>query len=411
VSLSLGQKKSQDAVPSAEYDAIVLGAGPYGLSVSAHLHGYGLRVATFGKPIHFWRNHMPDGMLLRSYWWATGLSDPEKKYTISRYLAEQGIAAVDPLPAITFINYGLWFQQHAVPNVDETYISQIEHQGNRYQVTLEDGRVLYSKGVVLAPGLHYYLYMPDEYTHLPPSLVSHSSAHRDVREFSGRKVVFIGGGQGSLETAALMSEQDTDVVVIARRDVSWLTKPDESKPALLRNLNSPQAGMGDGWKNLLLEKYPYVLQRFPQSKIDDLVDTMHGPAGAHWLKPRILNGVTLMEGVHVAKSETIQGERVALTLSNGETLEADHIILGTGYHANVKGLPMLSDNLKDSLQSYRGSPVLNNCFESNIPGLFFVGFSSARSFGPFYRFVVGTDAAARRVAGHMARFVAHSVAH
>ena len=409
MSLSLDQKKSQDAVLSKSYDVIVLGAGPYGLSVSAHLRGRGLRVVTFGKPNYFWRNHMPDGMLLRSFWWATGLSDPEGKYTISRYLQEQGIEAVDPLPAIHFINYSLWFQQHAVPDVDETYISQIERKENQYQVTLEDGRTFYSNAIVLAPGLHYYVHMPEEYMHLPSSLVSHSSDHYNVREYSGKKVVFVGGGQGCLETAALMAEQGTDVVVIARRKIKWLAAMNETKPAWLRKLRAPKAGMGEGWINLLLEKYPYVLQRFPQSKIDELVDTTHGPAGAHWLKSRIVDRNMLREGVHVVKSEAIDGEKVRLTLSDGETIDAGHLILGTGYRTDVKELPMLSDDLKDSLQSYRGAPVLNSWFESNIPGLFFVGFSSARSFGPFYRFVVGTDAAARRVALRIAGSVNRSL--
>jgi FAD-dependent urate hydroxylase len=405
VSVSVSKEKSQDAVPSVLYDVVVLGAGPYGLSAAAHLCGYGLRVATFGKPISFWRNHMPEGMLLRSYWWATSLSDPEGKYSISRYLQEQGIKPVDPLPAKDFIDYGLWFQKHAVPDLDETYIRLIERLDGQYLVTLEDGRRLMCKTVVLAPGLHYYLYTPDEYAHLPASLVSHSSQHRDVSAFKGKKIAIIGGGQGSLETAALIAEQGTDVVTISRKKLSWLPASDDSTHSWYRNLRTPQAGMGDGWKNLLLEKYPYALHSFPQSRIDNLVDTMHGPAGADWLKPRVLNATTVKENVQVLKTEALHDEKAVLTLSDGERIEVEHIILGTGYRTNVKDLPMLSNHLKDSLQSYHGAPILNSWFESNLSGLFFVGFSSTRSFGPFYRFVVGTDAAARRVSAAVAKHV------
>jgi hypothetical protein len=37
-----------------------------------------------------------------------------------------------------------------------------------------------------------------------------------------------------------------------------------------------------------------------------------------------------------------------------------------------------------------------------VPGLYFVGISSLRAFGPLYRFVAGCGAAARRVAGAIA---------
>src|SRR5438045_8917987 len=122
MSVSLGVERLQGSVPTAHYDAVVVGAGPYGLSVAAHLLGRGLKVAIFGKPLHLWREHMPKGMLLRSYWWAVNLSDPQKKYTMAQYFQAYGLDALDPLSIETFIDYALWFQKHAVPNVDETYV-------------------------------------------------------------------------------------------------------------------------------------------------------------------------------------------------------------------------------------------------------------------------------------------------
>ncbi len=88
MSIAIDEKKAQEITPSAKYDVVVMGAGPYGLSISARLLGRGLKVATFGKPNYFWSNNMPKGMLLRSFWWATSLSDSEKKYPISRYLTD-----------------------------------------------------------------------------------------------------------------------------------------------------------------------------------------------------------------------------------------------------------------------------------------------------------------------------------
>ncbi|MBE3561937.1 MAG: NAD(P)/FAD-dependent oxidoreductase, partial [Ktedonobacteraceae bacterium] len=395
----------KDMIPDAMYDVVIMGAGPYGLSTAAHLRGKGLKVAVFGKPLYYWRQHMPKGMLLRSYWWATSLSDPEGRYDFAHYFREKGIrVAPDPLPIEMFIDYGLWFQQRAVPDVDETYVANIERENGQFVVTLEDGRVVRSRAVVMAPGLHYYVYIPEEYQHLPSSLVSHTADLIDASVLSGKRVVVIGRGQSALEAAALLHEAGATVHVVSRSPLRWVKVASGKLPPFLQNLKAPKAGMGSGWMNLLLEKFPYTLQRMPRETIDNLVDSTHGPAGSQWLKPRLFGKVTILENTRVQQVEEVDG-KVRLALSDGSVLEADHIVLGTGYKADVKRLPMLGKTLAEAIEVYRGSPVLNNEFQTNIPGLYFVGFSAARCFGPFYRFVVGAAAAARRVADSAARFV------
>src|SRR5881396_1805228 len=105
---------SRQAVSAAQYDAVVVGAGPYGLSTAAHLLGRGLRTAVLGRKLELWRNHMPKGMLLRSHWWATNLSDPGGHYSFQRFFSESRYDACYPVPIEAFIDYGLWFQERAV---------------------------------------------------------------------------------------------------------------------------------------------------------------------------------------------------------------------------------------------------------------------------------------------------------
>jgi cation diffusion facilitator CzcD-associated flavoprotein CzcO len=47
-------------------DVAIVGAGPYGLSIAAHLHDRGIRYRIIGSPMQFWVSHMPDGMQLKS---------------------------------------------------------------------------------------------------------------------------------------------------------------------------------------------------------------------------------------------------------------------------------------------------------------------------------------------------------
>src|SRR5262245_45886676 len=101
------------------YDAIVVGAGPYGLSTAAHLCEQGLNILVCGKPLEMWRNHMPRGMMLRSHWWATNLSDPRGQYGFEAFFRDSKYRKGYPIPIEAFIEYGLWFQARAAPKVDD----------------------------------------------------------------------------------------------------------------------------------------------------------------------------------------------------------------------------------------------------------------------------------------------------
>jgi hypothetical protein len=72
-------------------DVAIVGAGPYGLSLAAHLHSRGVDARVFGEPMRAWKNNMPAGMLLKSYPWASNLSDAESTFTAKRFYTEQGL--------------------------------------------------------------------------------------------------------------------------------------------------------------------------------------------------------------------------------------------------------------------------------------------------------------------------------
>ena len=53
-------------VYSSQCEVVVIGAGPYGLSVGAHLKAKGISARVFGEPMAFSAKKMPEGILLRS---------------------------------------------------------------------------------------------------------------------------------------------------------------------------------------------------------------------------------------------------------------------------------------------------------------------------------------------------------
>src|ERR1700722_9702550 len=92
---------------NAPVEVAIVGAGPYGLSLAAHLHGAGIQTRVFGRPMDSWRSHMPEGMLLKSDPFASSLSDPQDFYTLPRFSEEQSIPyrASTPRRFDVFCNY------------------------------------------------------------------------------------------------------------------------------------------------------------------------------------------------------------------------------------------------------------------------------------------------------------------
>jgi thioredoxin reductase len=395
-----------ESVSTTRCDVVVMGAGPYGLSTAAHLRGKGLNVAVFGKPMELWSRYMPKGMLLRSYWWATFLSDPQKQFGLDRYFSEIGQEPYDPLPGDTIADYGRWFQKQAVPDVDETFIQNIEHREGEFEVTLVDGRVIICSSVVMAPGLQPFIHRAPKYDHLPKELVTHTSEHRTFDDLAGKSVVMIGGGQSALESSALAYESGVKIELVSRKSLVWIKDGASFNPnrPFLEKVRAPKAGISPGWFNLGLEKFPYAFQSLPRSGKDRILNGIGkiGPMGSSWLRPRLIGKVPLHEQISVQEvKETDSG--LLVTLSNNQTIQADHLILGTGYRADLKRLSMLGESIQQHVRTYNGAPILSSHFETSVPGLYFVGFSSFSSCGPYYRFVVGTGAASTRVAAAVAQ--------
>src|SRR5438132_4972828 len=188
-------------------DVVIIGAGPYGLSVAAHLRAIkGLEMRVLGEPMSFWERHMPIGMLLRSPYVASHLSDPQGFLTLDTFQAECGNHVQRPVPLDRFIEYGRWFQRRVVPDVDVRKVVRIDKDPAGLRLTLEDGEEVKTRRAVIATGIGLFSHHPVPFRGLPPTMISHVSEHRDLSCFREKQVMVIGGGQSALESSALLHE-------------------------------------------------------------------------------------------------------------------------------------------------------------------------------------------------------------
>ena len=76
-------------------DVAVIGAGPYGLSLAAHLRARGADIRVFGFPMQSWRDSMPVGMKLKSEGFASNISDPNGALSLGTFCREMNIPYAD----------------------------------------------------------------------------------------------------------------------------------------------------------------------------------------------------------------------------------------------------------------------------------------------------------------------------
>jgi hypothetical protein len=380
-------------------EVAVIGAGPYGLSIAAHLTQAGVSTRVFGQPMSFWRDHMPKGMRLRSPWRATHISDPNGAMSLDAFAIEHNTAIGGPLSLERFIAYGTWFQQRALPDVDCRTVRLIEATGGYgFQVTLADSEIFAANRVVIATGLANQEFRPSAFRGQPAALISHTCEHADFAPFCGKHVAVVGRGQSACESAALLAEAGAEVELICRDEIRWLgatanEAPTQKRALSLRETLSAPSAVGPFPLDWLVE-LPAAVHRIPPALRNWFTKRCLKAGAAGWLRPRF-GAVKCLSGRAILAARR-HGNRIALDLDNGSRA-FDHVVLGTGYRVDLARIRFLSPQLAGRIACSDGSPLLRSGFESSVPKLHFAGSYAVKSFGPLMRFIAGAPYTARAI--------------
>ncbi len=392
---------------------VIIGAGPYGLSLAAHLRSKGVPFRIFGRPMQTWATQMPKDMRLKSDGFASNLSTGGAPYTLAEFCKETGRAYHDtmlPVPVEDFIAYGEEFARRFVPALEPEDISALQAVNGYYRVRTAGGEEFLARRVVVAAGLSVFQHIPAAFRHLPASRVTHPSQHTSFEEFAGREVTVLGRGASSLNAAALLHEAGAKVTLISRsRKIHVHELADPTERPLHQKILHPSTPLGTSLRSWLACKAPDLFHTMPSALRRVLVHKHLGPAGGAALQSR-LDGFTKMLGanIHAAEPADADGDRLRLTLTDSKSKVrlhlTSHLIAGTGYRTDLKRLTFLSPKVQDGIRTNaRGVPRLSRSFESSLQGLHFVGPIAAPEFGPLVRFVAGAEFAAERVSTHLQR--------
>jgi thioredoxin reductase len=386
----------------------IIGAGPYGLSVAAHLRHSGIPFRIFGRPMDSWTTHMPKGMMLKSDGFASNIDDPENAFTLGQFCAEQGIEYADsgvPVKLETFSAYGLAFKDRMVPELEDKLVINVDRLPDGFLLHLDDGETLQARTVVLAVGITHFAYVPENLMHLPPEFLSHSARHREVEPFRGCSVAVIGGGSSAIDLAGLLHEAGAKVQLVSRRsELRFHSMPTGKPRTAWQKVRHPSSGLGPGLRSRFFSNAPMAFYYLPERLRVEAVRRSLGPSGGWFSRDKVIGKVPLVTGCTPQGAEVKSG-KVELHLRTTEGSEkkivTEHVIAATGYRVDLERLKFLNPEIRSKLETVESSPVLSPTFESSVRGLYFVGVAAANSFGPVMRFAFGAAFAARTVARTM----------
>lgn len=385
----------------------IIGAGPYGLSIAAHLAARNIPPMVFGTPMKSWRAHMPRGMRLKSEGFASCLSDPDGAFTLEAFCRAGNLPYADmnlPVAVGTFAAYGEAFQRRFVPQADPRDVRALETAPHGFTLELEDGTKIEARRVIVAAGIGHFKQIPQPLASHAPDWVSHTHDHSDYSDFAGRRVAVVGAGASAIDAAADLRRAGAEVSLITRNP-SVRFYSGRSKPRLVSALLAPRTPLGPGWKKLLCVKAPLLFRLLPARFRASLVNRHLGPAPGWFIRDEVEGKVPFILSSTVIAARPEDGA-ITLTLEtpDGQRTQRafDHVVAGTGFTAAVDRIPFLGQAVLSRLALNGRVPKLSSHFESSLRGLYFVGTISAYEFGPLLRFVCGAGFASARIAKHIA---------
>jgi cation diffusion facilitator CzcD-associated flavoprotein CzcO len=365
-------------------DLLIVGAGPFGLALAAQAQHQHIEHLILGKPMEFWRANMPPGMFLRSA--CDWHLDPQNVHTLEAFLAKQNKkpAEVEPLSLDFYLSYAEWFRQQKNIEPRPVYVERLERHSH-FVATTFDSEVIEAQRVVLAPGFKHFAYIPEDLKRkLPAGRYQHTAEFVDFSNARDKRYLIIGGRQSAFEWAALLLEAGAAMVHLSHRHAS------------------PAFAVADwSWVNPIVDNIaddPNWFRRLSEAEKNDVNHRLWAEGRLKvepWLEARLNNDrVKLWPHTEVESCD----DTLEVTLTNGAKFNVDEIVLATGYKVNIAHLPYLAaGNLLARLETRNGFPVLDDHFETSVPGLFITSMPATQDFGPFFGFTISVRTSARLI--------------
>jgi len=368
-------------------EVLVIGAGPFGLSVAAHAKHCGMSVTVVGEPMAFWKHNMPAGMLLRSGrdWHL----DTAGVHTLEAFIEEKRLplTGAEPVPVEMFRDYAEWFRQCKKIHPEPLRVERLLRVDEHLEAQCETGETIHANAIVATPGLAPFINVPSEIPgSLPRERLNHTSRLVDFGRLAGKHCLIVGGRQSAFEWAALLIESGAESIdLVFGHDTPQFVSSDWSfTDTIIEN-------------TLRVRGWFQHLDPNEQKAIEKQFWSVGRLQLEPWLWPRVnKKNVSLWPNSRVADWHVAASGAIEARLDRGDSLWADQVLFATGYRVDVAKVNYLADEVTSGrLAANEGFPALDEDLQTTIPGLYITGQAATRDFGPCFGFVRGCIASAR----------------
>ncbi|WP_380160624.1 flavin-containing monooxygenase [Kineococcus sp. R86509] len=262
-------------------------------------------------------------------------------------------------------------------------VRDVDRSGDRWQVTLTDGRRREYAGIVCCSGAQWFPVLPD----LPGEFAGelrHSNTYRSADEVRGRRVLVVGGGNSGCDIAVDAARTADRVLLSMRRGYWFIPKHVFGRPSDVFAAGGPHLPVRlqqkvFGWVLNLLNGRP---ERWGLQKPDHRLFETHPVLNSNLFLALQHGDVEPRPAIR-----SVDGHRVVFT--DGQEAEVDTIIAATGYRHAVPYAQRF-------LGSDQHPDLYLTSFSRQYEGLFGIGFTETNS-GAFKHF----DALAQMIASHL----------
>lgn len=366
---------------------VIIGAGPAGLAIAAHLRERQLPFTIVEKArtvASSWRNHY-DRLHLHTARKFSALPFLPLPETYPEFASRQQV-----------VDYAEQYADHFnIEPVFEKTVARVSRPSGPWVVSFADGDKWSADNIVLATGTNAVPKIPAfEGQAVFQGQIVHSKDYRNPSPFKARKVLVIGMGNTGAEIALDLVNHNVEADISVRNPVNIVP---------LRTLGRPTQATAVRIKTL-----PHALQDFvgrlaQRLFIGDLTD--YGLATPSMAPTEQLRKMGKSPTIDVGTVKLIKSGKIRIrpevrqlindgvVFSNGDTVEYDIILLATGYRSTIRELVPAASGILD--QAGNPQQVIGT---GKLGGLYFLGFDNYQPGGILG--IINTDS--KKIAEHIA---------
>jgi lysine/ornithine N-monooxygenase len=341
---------------------LIVGAGPYGLSLANYLSAQGQDFRIIGKPMELWKNHIFSKASLRSDMATSEIAHPEQAYTIQAFRAATDTHDATNSERVSVREYRQyidWVLADLPYKIESHYLVHLSKEKDHYLAELSSGDVIVAKRVIIATGVAHHLNIPEEFKASQNTI--HSYQVPEIEVLKDKKVLVVGAGQSAAEAIEVCQQNNNQVEWYCRTEPRFYSEP----------LDLPK------WIFDLVVKSAGFFRRLPSGLIKSVFSIF---------------SATTMTPDYKVKLADIKRYSETPTLT-----DYDHIIVATGYRYSLKHMAFLGAEVSAMLKMKQDMPQIDKNFMSSLKNLYFIGPTTEQFFGPPMKFMIGSQYVAPRL--------------